>query len=114
MKPEDILAVHPRIRFVGLATRKGQVIFGQMRPGVVSHHKEPSRTAGLELQGPYVIEMAEKKYWAGPLEHVAMTFEKYVQLFIPLKNHIAEITIERDVPPEMYSKICSAIRDLEK
>ncbi|HKM49909.1 MAG TPA: hypothetical protein VJZ75_01895 [Candidatus Bathyarchaeia archaeon] len=113
MKPEDIFAIHPEIRFAGLATRKGQVVFSKMRPGVVSYHPEPSRTVTVEIQGHYMIEMAEKKYWAGALEHIAICFEKYVHLFIPLKNHIAEITVEKDLPPHSYGKICSAIQALE-
>ncbi|HKM77922.1 MAG TPA: hypothetical protein VJZ03_02500 [Candidatus Bathyarchaeia archaeon] len=110
---EEVFALHPGIRFAGLATRKGQMVFSKMRPGVVSYHPEPTRTATIEIQGQYMIEMAEKKYWAGTLEHITVSFEKYVHLFIPLKKHIAEITLEKDVPPESYRKICSAIQALE-
>ncbi|MGA3298191.1 MAG: hypothetical protein ABSD41_12170 [Candidatus Bathyarchaeia archaeon] len=110
---EEVFALHPGIRFAGLATRNGQVVFSKMRPEMVSYHPEPSRTVTVEIQGQYLIEMAEKKFWAGALEHIAISFEKYVHLFIPLKNHIAEITVEKEVPSESYRKICSAIQALE-
>ncbi len=114
MKPEEIFAVHPRIRWAGLATRKGAVIFAQMRKGVTSMTPVSNQLTDLEIRTQYIIESAElETKWVGALDHITFCFEKYVELIVPLKDGYVAINMEKDVPAESYPKISRAIRELE-
>jgi hypothetical protein len=114
LKPEDIFAVHPKIRFAGLAKRNGQILFAQMREGVASYTPDSIDRTSLEDHGRYFIEMAEQEVkWSGMLEHIAVSYEKYVVLIVPLKQTYVLITLERDAPPESCTIICEAIRALD-
>lgn len=114
MRPEEIFAVHPRIRWAGLATRKGAVIFAQMREGVKSLTPDSNHLSDLEVRTQYIIESAEQESkWIGALDHITFCFEKYVELVVPLKDSYVAINLEKDVPPESYPRISKAIRELE-
>jgi len=114
LKPEDIFALLPAVRWVGLATRRGKVIFTQMREGVTSLTPNTNDLSTLEIRTQYIIEAAElESRWAGALDHITFVFEKYVEIIIPLKNSYVAITVEKDVPPQSYPEISKAIRELE-
>jgi hypothetical protein len=114
LKPEDIFSANPGIRWAGLATRKGKVIFAQMRKDVTSLTPTTNDLSTLEIRTQYILEAAEQESrWVGPLDHIAFCFEKYVEIIIPLKNSYVAITVEKDIPPESYPEISTAIRDLE-
>jgi hypothetical protein len=114
LKPEEIFAVHPKIRWTGVATNKGAVIFAQMRNGVTSMTPASNKLTDLEIRAQYIIESAElESRWVGPLDHITFCFEKYVELIVPLKDGYVAVNLEKDVPSESYPKISKAIRELE-
>lgn len=114
LKPEDIFAVHPGIRFAGLANRNAQILFSKMREGVVSYTPDSVERTGLEDHGRYFIETAEQEVkWSGKLEHITVSYEKYVVLYIPLKQSYVLISLEKNVPAESYISICKSIRALD-
>jgi hypothetical protein len=114
LKPEDIFAVHPGIRFAGLANRNGKILFSKMRKGVVSHTPNSVERTGLEDHGRYFIETAEQEVkWSGKLEQIAVSYEKYVVLYIPLKQRYALVSLEKDVPAESYTSVWKAIRAMD-
>ena len=114
MKPEEVFAVHPGIRWAGLATRRGDVVFAQMREGVTSLIPNSNRLSDLEIRTQYVIESAElESKWVGALDHIIFCFEKYVELIVPLKNSYAAVTLDKDTPLDSYPRISKAIRELE-
>ena len=39
-RADEIFLIHPKIRWAGLTTNKGQIIFSKMRPGVESYTPE--------------------------------------------------------------------------
>ena len=85
-----------------------------MREGVVSHTPNSVERTGLEDHGRYFIETAEQEVkWSGKLEQIAVSYEKYVVLYIPLKQRYVLISLEKDVPAESYTNICKAIRALD-
>jgi len=114
LKPQEVFAVHPRIRWAGLATRKGAVIFAQMKEGVTPLIPSGNHLSDLEIRTQYIIESAElESKWVGALDHITFCFEKYVELVVPLKDGYVLITLEKDVPTESYPRISKAIRELE-
>ena len=85
-----------------------------MREGVVSYTPNSVERTGLEDHGRYFIETAEQEVkWSGVLEQIVVSYEKYVVLYVPLKQGYVLISLEKDVPAESYASICKAIRALE-
>jgi len=114
LNPEEIFAIHPKIRWVGLATRKGKVIFAQMREGATSLTPSANDLSTLEIRTQYIIEAAEQESrWVGALDHITFCFEKYVEVNIPLRDSYVAITVEKDLAAESYPKISRAIRELD-
>jgi len=114
LNPEDIFALHPLIRWVGIATRRGRVVSAQMREGITSLTPNTNDLNTLEIRTQYIIEAAEQESrWAGALEFITFAFEKYVEIIIPLENSYAAITVEKEMPPQSYPELARAIRELE-
>ena len=85
-----------------------------MREGVISHTPDSVERTGLEDHGRYFIETAEQEVkWSGKLEHITVSYEKYVVLYVPLKQGYVLISLEKDVPTESYTSVCEAIRALD-
>jgi hypothetical protein len=115
LKPEDVFAIHPAIRWVGLATRKGRVIFSQMKEGVSSITPDTNDLSTLEIRTQYIIEGAEQESrWAGALDRITFVFEKYVEVIVPLRDSYVAVTVDKEILPQSYSGISKAIRELEK
>jgi len=114
LSAEEIFAINPKIRWAGLASRRGRVIFIQMRDGLQSHTPDSHDKLTVEVRAQYIIETVEQEaVWGGEVQHVAIVFEKFVELIIPLKSAYAVITVEKDLQPDSYPAICRGIRELE-
>ena len=111
LKPEDVFAADPNIRWAGLATVKGEVIFCQMREGVESLTPEDDDRLLLELRAQYMTETTERVgRWAGPVEYIAVSYEKFIELIIMLKGKYLAITLEKNVPAQALPDIARIIR----
>ena len=85
-----------------------------MREGVTSLTPNTNDLTTLEIRTQYIIEAAEQESrWAGALDCITFVFEKYVEIIIPLKDSYAAITVEKEMPPQSYTEISKAIRELE-
>ncbi len=114
LTPEDVFAINPNIRWAGLATNKGQVIFCQMRPSVESITPEQDDRLLLELRAQYITEMSRQvSRWAGPAEYIAVSYEKFIELIILLNDKYLAVTLEKNVPIETLVDITTSVRNLE-
>lgn len=69
LRPEQVFAVHPKIRGVGMVAMKKGVLLSEMRPGVKRMSPEAEDGLMLELQVPFHAEMANKRAkWLGTME----------------------------------------------
>jgi hypothetical protein len=112
--PQQIFALHPSIRWAGLATSKGQVIFSKMRPGVKSLTPEEDDRVLLELRAQYITEICNQTTrWAGPTEYVAMSHEKFIELITVLEEqYVVAVTVEKDVDLNTAADIAKIIQKL--
>jgi hypothetical protein len=110
---DDVFALDTKIRWVGLATRKGQVIFAQMRPGVESITPESDDRLLLELRAQYITETCgQVNQWAGPTEYIAMSHEKFIELIIILKERYLVMTLEKSTPTEKFPALAKKAQEL--
>ena len=50
---DEVLKLHPKIRWAGLASEKGEVIWGQQRQGLKSYSPEDADRAFVQM-GPLI------------------------------------------------------------
>jgi len=114
MTPEDVFAVDPNIRWVGMATSKGKVIFCEMRHGVESLTPEEDLRALLELRAQFMSDMCRTvSMWAGSTNYVAINYEKFTELIVILKDEYVVVTLEKGTPAASFDKITESIRAME-
>jgi hypothetical protein len=115
MTPEDVFAISPNIRWAGLATSKGKVLFSQMRQSVKSLTPEEDDRAMLELRAQFLTEMCGPvTIWAGPVSYIAISYELFTELIVILKDKYAAVTLEKATPAEAFKEIAKSIQALEK
>lgn len=112
-EPNDVFALDPSIRWVGLATRRGQVILEQMRPGVRSLTPNTDDRLLLEVRAQYIAEVCDQvDRWAGPTEYIAMAHEKFIELIIVLKEKYLVMTLEKNVLEEKFANLAKRTQEL--
>lgn len=81
--PEDVFRLHPKIRWVGLATNEGQVIFSQMRKGVETMTPEEDDRRLLEMGALVLRGVAERSSpYAGHVRSIAILYAKFGELIV--------------------------------
>jgi len=113
LEPDNVFALDPGIRWVGLATRQGNVVFSQMRPGVTSLTPEADDHLLLEVRGQYITEVCDQvDQWAGPTQYIAMVHERFSELIIILKRNYLAVTLERTCPVERFASLAKEVQEL--
>lgn len=114
MTPEDIFALNPNIRWVGLATSKGKVLFSQMRRGVKSLTPEEDDRAMLELRAQFLTEMTgHVSQWAGPAKYIAICYEEFCEVIVTLKDTYVALTLEKGTPATAFKEVAQAIQAIK-
>jgi hypothetical protein len=113
LEPDNVFALDPSIRWVGLATRQGNVVFSQMRSGVTSLTPEADDRLLLEVRGQYITEVCDQvDQWAGPTQYIAMVHERLTELIITLEGKYLAITLERTCPAERFASLAKKVQEL--
>ena len=96
LTPERLFNLHPKIRWVGLATDKGEVVFAKMRTGLVSLSPETADESFMQL-GPMLLQGVCERLapWAGPVETIVTTYEKVVLVVRKVDKQFLALTIDR-------------------
>ena len=95
--PERIFALNPKIRWAGLATDQGEVIFATMRPGITSLSPEDTDRSFMQL-GPMLLSGVCERLipFAGPLEAVVSRYKKVVLIVRKLNKLYLALTINSE------------------
>ena len=111
---EDIFRIHPQIRWVGLASERGEVIFSKMRPGVESYSPETDDRYLLEAGGLILSGVAQRSsQWLGKCGFVLVAYDKATQLVVQIEGGYLALTIDKSVPPDQVVRIAKALPGLK-
>ena len=111
--PEEIFEIDPNIRWAGLATRRGRVVFSKMKSGVESITPEEDDRMLLEIRAQYITEICEQvNRWAGPTDFIAMSHEKFIELIVILSETYVCVTLEKSLPTKSLEEIANSIRSV--
>lgn len=96
LTPEQIFALHPKIRWAGLATDHGEVLFVKMRLGVKSLSPEDADRSFMQL-GPMLLSGVCERLvpWAGPLETVVGTYANVAMIITKFGRRFLALTIDK-------------------
>ncbi len=110
LTPEDVFRVHPKIRWAGFTTERGDVIFAKMRPGVESLTPAEDDTFLLQFGALIMNGVTQRSGpWLGHCEYVAIAYEKTTQLIMKLKQRYLSLTVDKSVPPNEIAQITKSI-----
>jgi hypothetical protein len=95
LTPDRIFALHPKIRWAGLATDHGDVIFAKMRPGVKSLSPTETDQSFVQL-GPMLLSGVFERLvpWAGRLDWVIGRYEKVIMITTHLSERFLAVTLD--------------------
>jgi hypothetical protein len=111
---ENIFRIHPHIRWAGLASESGVVIFSKMRAGVESYTPEEDDQYLLEFGGLVMDGIIERSsQWLGKCDYVIAAYDKATQLVIRVKDGYLALTVDKSVPANEVVGIAKAISRLE-
>jgi hypothetical protein len=111
LSAEEVFQIHPKIRWVGLATERGEVVFSKMRPGVESFTPDEDDEFLLEFGAIMMNGITQRSDpWLGPSEYVAIAYEKTTQLILKLGERYLALTVEKSVRPNEIEQIAKSIR----
>ncbi len=94
---DEVFAVNGRVRWVALASDKGDVLMNQMRPGLQSHSPTDVDREFVTLGPLTIIGVCEKysEYLKG-VEYVVVWFGLAVCIYARLGAQILAVSIEKD------------------
>jgi len=111
---EDVFAIHPKIRWAGLTTEKGEVIFAKMRPGVKTFTPEEDDRFLLQFGALIMNGVTQRSGpWLGNWEYMAIGYEKTIQLIVKLKEKYLALTVENSVPCDEILRITKSAQALK-
>lgn len=111
LSPEGVFRIHPKIRWAGLATDLGEVLFSQMRPGVESLSPPETDRSFMQL-GPLLLSGVCERLapWAGSLELIIIQYQKVVMFVTRLGRHNLALTLDKadaEAMPEVKKSLLS-------
>ena len=111
ISPEDVFALHPKIRWVGMTTHQGRVIHANMRPGVERATPENHDRKFLELGALMLGGVAEgDAAFAGRVKWIAVDYEKYTELMVECEDKYLVLTFEPDESLRTLREIITALQ----
>jgi hypothetical protein len=97
--PEDIFRLHSGIRWAGLTSQKGEVIFSRMRPGIQSLTPEQDDQYLLQFGALIMNGVCQRSSdWLGGCAYVQVGYERVIQLILRLGTDYLAVTVEKSTP----------------
>jgi len=109
---DEVLKLHPKIRWAGLASEMGEVIWVQQRQGLTSYSPEDADRAFVQM-GPLIIGGVCERLspWTGPVGSIVINYEKVTSLIMKIKAGYLCMTIEKE---DVQQSIQEIVKSLEK
>ncbi len=112
---ESILTLDEKIRFVGIINDLGRLVYGGMRPGVISLESE---TESIKIYMEFALISKLHTDFDSKLGEVfySLTVRKKIKMLsFPVSDHIIRISLERDADHEkIANEILELLKPLDK
>lgn len=111
---EDVFGIHPKIRWAGLTSEKGEVIFAKMRPGFETLTPEEDDRFLLQFGALIMNGVTQRSGpWLGDWEYVTIGYEKTTELIVKLGENYLALTVDKSVPCDEILRISKSARSLK-
>ncbi len=111
---EDVFGIHPKIRWAGLASEKGEVIFAKMQSEVKSFTPEGDDRFLLQFGALIMNGVTQRsRPWLGDCEYIAISYPKAMQLIVKLRERYLALTVDRSVPCDEIMRIIKSAQTLK-
>ena len=114
LSSEGIFSLHPKIRWAGLATDQGEVVFVKMRPAVQSLSPETADQSFMQL-GPMLLSGVCERLapWAGPLERIVISYQKIVMLVTKVSNRYLAMSFDKTGAEQAIPEVSRSLQSLQ-
>ena len=109
---DEVLNLHPKIRWAGLASEIGEVIWVQQRDGLKSFSPEEADRAFVQM-GPLIVSGVCERLspWTGRVGSIVINYEKVTSLITKLEAGYLCLTVDKEGAQESVQEI---VKSLEK
>ena len=109
--PEDVFKIHPKIRWVGLASEHGEVIFAKQREGLKSLSPEDAERSFMQMGPLLVTSICERMSpWGGPVGSIIVNYEKVTSLIMKVKDGYLALTVEKEQASQSILEITKSLQ----
>lgn len=110
LRAEDVFKLSPNIRWVGLASDKGEVVFVEQRPGLKSFSPEDTDRAFVQM-GPLIISGVCERLspWTGRVWSIVIDYDKVTSLITKVKDGFLCMTVEKEQSRQTVQDIMQSI-----
>lgn len=108
--PAEVLRLHPKIRWAGLATDRGEVVWVQQNPGIASFSPEETDRAFVQM-GPLIVTGVCEKLspWTGRVESIVINYEKLTSLITKVAAGFLCMTVEKEDAQQTISDVTKSL-----
>jgi hypothetical protein len=109
--PEDIFKIHSKIRWVGLASERGEVIFAKQRNGLKSLSPEDAEYSFMQMGPLLVTSICERMSpWTGSVVSIVVNYDKLTSLIMRVKEGYLALTVDKEQTPQNILEIAKSIK----
>lgn len=109
--PEDVFKIHPKIRWVGLASDQGEVIFVKQRDGLKSLSPEDAERSFMQMGPLLVTSICERMSpWSGPVGSIVVNYQKVTSLITKVKDGYLALTVDKEQSPQSILEITKSLQ----
>jgi hypothetical protein len=115
LSPEEILQLHPKLRWAAFSTEAGKIAFAQMRTGLVSYTDEKQDRAFMEFGPQLLTGIAERLSLtggAGQIQSLIVNMEKDSVLLIKIRGGYLATSADRRDALLIFDEVEAKIREL--
>jgi hypothetical protein len=109
--PEDIFKIHSKIRWVGLTSERGDVVFAKQRDGLKRLSPEEAEYSFMQMGPLLVTSICERMSpWTGAVGSIVVNYEKVTSLIMRVKDGYLALTVDKEQTPQTILEIAKSIK----
>jgi hypothetical protein len=113
LSAEAVFRLHPKIRFVGLSSKEGEVVFSEQRNGTATFSPAEADRAFVQMGSLILMGVCERlSPWTGPVGSVVINYEKVLSVVMRVKDGYLAMTLEKGEAPDTIAEIVRSVRSL--
>lgn len=109
--PEDVFKLHTKIRWVGLASERGEIVFARQRDGLESLSPAETENSFMQMGPLLVTSICERMSpWVGAVGSMVVNYDKVTALIMHVKDGYLALTVDKQETPQSILEITNSLK----